>query len=110
MSDAPLATNTEAKPEVALLDADGRFRPAFVLNFPQDAELNALVALFERGDFRTLNQQAPLLAARTNDAAIKTACEDLVRRTRPDPLVKAFLGIAIALALFLVAWSYLHVH
>lgn len=90
----------------ALLDGDGRERPAFLLNFPQDPELARLVAAYERGDFNTVRQEAPALATRTPDPAVRSAANELRRRIDPSPLLLWFLGSAIALFIALAFWSY----
>jgi hypothetical protein len=90
------------------LDADGRLRPRFVLDFPKDPELLELVELFERGDFRALRMRAPELATRTEDAVVRAACQELLRRIQPDPTVKVLLALALAFFGFLLAWAYLH--
>lgn len=90
------------------LDAEGRCRPRFVLDFPKDPELLELVALFERGDFRSLRTRAPVLATKTADPAVQAACAELLRRVQPDPTVKLLLGLSFAFFCFLCAWAYLH--
>ena len=98
------ATSTD---DARLLDADGRYRPRFVLDFPSHPDLDALVAAFERGDFRAVNAGALLLREKSDDPVIKAACDELLSRMRPDPLVMALLGISVLLFAALVAWSYL---
>lgn len=88
-------------------DAEGRYRPRFVLDFPSNADLDTLVDAFERGDFRSVNVGATALREKNQDPAIRAACEELLLRIRPDPLVKALLGISVLLFVALVAWSYL---
>jgi hypothetical protein len=95
---------SEAEPE--LLDAQGRHRPRFVLGFPSEPELTELVALFEKGDFKTLSERAPELEARSADPRVRAACQELVRRTRPDPTVKILLAIALGFFAFVVVWTY----
>jgi hypothetical protein len=101
---APAAA--DAGPEPDALDPEGRYRPRFVLSFPADPELDELVALFENGDFATLSERAPKLAASSADPRVRAACKELVRRTRPDPTVKLMLAIAIGFCAFLLLWTY----
>jgi hypothetical protein len=88
------------------LDKDGRERPRFIFSYPKDPELDRLVAAFERGDYRTVHQAAPRLAESATDPAVKDAARDLFQRIQPDPLVRWFWVIAVAVFTFLVVWSY----
>lgn len=89
------------------LDGDGRERPIFVSQYPQgDARLDALVAAFERGDFRRVYTDGRALLASSPEADIRAATEDLMRRTRPAPLIAGFWGLAVALCLFIAFWAY----
>lgn len=98
--------STDAPEDPRAFDAEGRYRPRFVLDFPSNPDLDALVAAFERGDFRSVNAGAASLREKTEDPAIRAACEELLLRMRPDPLVKGLLGISVLLFAALVAWSY----
>jgi hypothetical protein len=102
----PVSKQPAAPRDEEAFDADGRFRPRFVLSFPDDPDLRALVVLFEKGDFKTLNERAPELARRTQDRDVRAACEELMRRTRPDPTIKLMLLLAIGFFFFLVVWTY----
>jgi hypothetical protein len=84
--------------------------PEFARAFPDDPELKRLLAAFEAGDYRSVRAQAPKLAERTGDAAIRKAALDLKRRTEPDPVQLYLLGLTLALLVFLTAWFYLHKH
>lgn len=90
------------------LDADGRERPHFVFSYPRDPRLDALVAAFERGDFRAVRDGVPMLLRESADPAVKEAAEDLRSRTRPDPLVRWFWFASVSVFTFLVIWSYFH--
>ena len=93
--------------ETHRLDANGRERPAFVFDYPRhDPELNALVDAFELGNFLLVRKRATPLAESSGDPEVKRAALDLLRRTRPDPLVRLFLLVAVLLFTFLAAWSY----
>jgi hypothetical protein len=87
---------------------DGSERPGFVLEFPPDPELDALVKAFERGDFASVRAGAPKLAATTQSPAVRAAALELKQRISPDPMVVWFLGASIGLLIFLVTWSYWH--
>ncbi len=76
-------------------------RPAFAASFPKDEALDALVADFERGDYRRVREEAPGLAARTTDPEVRRAAEELHARTSPDPLAKWLFFLAFALLLTL---------
>jgi hypothetical protein len=98
---------TDAPPvEPRRYDAAGAERPAFVLAFPADPQLDALVAAYERGDFATVRRDARRLAETAETEAVRTAALELRRRITPDPMVVWFLATSILLLIFLVAWSY----
>lgn len=83
-------------------------KPAFAKDFPEDAELGALVDAFGRGDYRTVHDAAPKLAGSTSDPAVKAAAELLLARTRPDPAAKLLFLLAAVLLVFLSGWWVTH--
>ena len=85
---------------------DGRERPAFLLGFPNDPELEQLMRAFELGNYARVRSGAPELAERTTDPKVRAAAEELARRIEPDPLVKVLLGLSIALLVVLTLWAY----
>jgi hypothetical protein len=82
--------------------------PPFARDFPHDAELDALVAAFSRGDYGRVRAEGAALARETKDEAIGRAAQELVDRTRPDPLAVALLGLAALLLVILTAWAIAH--
>ena len=84
--------------------------PAFARAFPQDAELDALVAAFEAGDYARVRREAPALAQRTEDDAVRRAARELRRRLDPDPAAVYMLLAAATLLVFLAGWYWLHPH
>ncbi|MFZ5890114.1 MAG: hypothetical protein ACOY0T_03520 [Myxococcota bacterium] len=95
-----------ASRERSELDAAGMQRPAFILDFPQDPELDELVKAFEAGNYALVRERAPRLAASAERSDVKAAALELARRIEPDPLVKFLLGVAIALFVAVVAYVY----
>lgn len=93
----------------AELDAAGMQRAAFVLDFPEDPELDVLVRAFEAGNFAFVREHAPRLAESSSNADVKAAARELSRRIEPDPLVKFLLGVAAVLFLVVVSYVY-HSH
>ena len=93
-------------PKRAKLNAAGEERPAFLLDFPEDPELERLIQAFEAGNFAQVRSRAPQLAARSADDAVRRAALELRRRTDPDPLLVLLLGLCIVLFVFLVSWVY----
>jgi len=89
--------------------ADGVERPAFLLGFPEDPELEPLIAAFEAGNYAYVRERAPRLSETSEHPEVKAAALELLRRIEPDPLVKFLLGIAIALFVVVVAYVY-HAH
>jgi hypothetical protein len=88
----------------------GESRLPFTHSFPDDPELNKLVAAFEAGDFATVRSEAPKLAQKTDNPDVKKAALDLRRRIEPDPLQLYMLALTFALLAFLTAWFYWHKH
>ncbi|HEY4102361.1 MAG TPA: hypothetical protein VGM44_00655 [Polyangiaceae bacterium] len=88
------------------LNADGRERPHFVLDFPDDAELQRLVRAFEAGDYATVRRFAPRLAETTENPVVAAAARELRKRIDPDPLMKYLLWVALALFAFVVWYTY----
>jgi len=90
------------------LDASGRERPGFLLAFPEDPELERLIAAFEAGNYALVRRDAPAVAERSEDPAVREAALELRRRIDPDPLVKYLLIASVVLLLVLVAYAYSH--
>ena len=88
------------------LDAQGRERPGFWLEFPKDPELQRLVRAFEAGNYQAVRTGAAELAERTEDPIVRAAARELRRRIDPDPLMKYLLWIALALFVFVVWHTY----
>jgi len=106
---APVPAEPEPAPtpaKRAKLNAAGEERPAFLLEFPHEPELELLIAAFEAGNFAKVRRDAPQLAARSEDDAVRRAALELRRRTDPDPLLVGLLALCIALFVFLVTWVY----
>jgi hypothetical protein len=99
------APEADAIPEVPL-NAEGRERPRFLLEFPAHPELQRLVRAFEAGNYRAVREGAPQLAEQTEDAIVRAAARELLRRIDPDPLMKYLLWVALALFVFVVWHTY----
>ena len=102
--DAP-AEGAESKRPA--LDEKGQERPGFLLNFPEDAELEVVIRAFEVGNYRRVQQLAPELSQRHADPEVRAAAAELLQRIQPDPLVKFLYAVAVALFVAVVAWAYL---
>jgi hypothetical protein len=100
------STEAPAIPTSNRLDANGRERPQFILDFPEDPQLAELVAAFERGDFAYVRENAPKLAQTAASPAVQAAARELRRRISPDPMVVWFLAASFVLLIFLMSWSY----
>lgn len=92
----------------APLDAAGMERPTFLLDFPEDPELERLIEAFEGGNYALVRREAEPLAARTKDPEVRDAALELRRRIDPDPLAKGLLALSVLLLLFLTIWAYRH--
>lgn len=97
--DAPVA------PDPAV-GADGRERPAFVLDFPRDPALDKLVRAFEVGNYAYVRENAAELAEKAKDARVRAAAAELARRIEPDPLLKILLALSVLLLFALTIWAY----
>ncbi len=101
-----------AEPELRVferprLDAKGLERPAFLLRFPEDTALEPVIAAFEAGNYAEVREAAQKLSEDGQTPEVRRAAEELLRRIEPDPLMKLFLSVAIALLLVVVAYGYL---
>ncbi len=83
-------------------------RPKFARGFPEHAELDALVAAFESGDYARVRVEAPKLAAKTDDEDVRRAARELRKRIDPDPLALALMGLAALLLLMLSGYYWTH--
>jgi hypothetical protein len=101
----PLAARPSPPPR-DLLDADGRERARFLLDFPEHPELERLTAAFEAGNYALVRREAPKLVERARSPAVRDAASELARRIEPDPLAKYLWAASVALLLFLVVWTY----
>ena len=88
------------------LNAAGEERPTFLLTFPEDPELEALMVAFEQGNFAEVRARAPELAKRSSDPEVRRAALELRRRIDPDPLLIVLLLFSLGLFSFLVVWVY----
>ena len=107
MSDDPPdsgAASPRARPHTNAL---GEERPVFLLEYPHDPELERLIAAFEAGNFALIRRDAPELARRTRDEAVRQAALELRRRIDPDPLLLVMLALSMALLVFISLWIYL---
>lgn len=78
--------------------------PAFAKDFPADPRLDALVALFEKGNYQKARKDAEALLKATDDKAIHAAVAEIQKRLQPDPLALYLLAISAALLAILAGW------
>ena len=95
-----------AASEAPVLNAEGRERPRFLLEFPDDPALQQLVSAFEAGNYRAVRAGAAALAESTEDPIVRAAARELGRRIEPDPLMKYLLFVALGLFVFIVWHTY----
>lgn len=84
--------------------------PTFAAQFPRDAELDALVDAFARGDYAHVRAAAPRLAELAEDEDVRAAALVLRERIDPDPLGKTLIIVAALLLAFLAWWYLGHAH
>ena len=82
--------------------------PSFAEDFPANDELERLVDAFARGDYLTVRNDAPKLAASTDDPEVEKAAEILRERIEPDPTSKLLFVFAAVLLAFLSFWWVTH--
>jgi hypothetical protein len=79
--------------------------PEFARDFPEEPRLDALVRAFAEGDYARVRRDVPDLVKTAESEAVKRAAEELVRRTKADPLMVWLLVLTGALLLALsVYW------
>lgn|GEM_PF-1513738 len=105
------ASDVEDAPASAAKDTkrDSERRPTFARSFPRAPELDALVRAFEDGDYRRVRDEAPEVARRAEDPAVRRAALRLRARTDADPLARGLLALTLVLLVFLtVYWARRH--
>lgn len=107
-ADEPKTSVQQSDDDGAVLDAKGRERPRFLLQFPEHPDLARLVTAFEAGNYALVREEAEALAERAESPAVRDAALELRRRIEPDPLVKYLLALTAALLLFLAYFAYNH--
>ena len=100
---APVPPAAEAGP---VLNAEGRERPRFLLEFPDHPALQQLVSAFEAGNYRAVREGAAVLVEASEDPIVRAAARELRRRVDPDPLMKYLLFVALGLFAFIVWYTY----
>jgi hypothetical protein len=82
--------------------------PSFTRDFPKEPRLDALVRAFADGDYARVRREVPALVQATDDDAVKTAAEELVRRTTPDRQMVMLLALTGALLVLLSVYWFVH--
>ncbi|HVR18404.1 MAG TPA: hypothetical protein VMS65_01865 [Polyangiaceae bacterium] len=103
---APSDDAKDEKPAGPALTAEGWERPGFVVDFPNDPELDRLVRAFELGNYAFVREHGAKLAKSAAEESVRSAANELVRRTDPDPLVRILLLMSVGLFLFMVFYAY----
>ncbi|WP_394848157.1 hypothetical protein LZC95_11910 [Pendulispora brunnea] len=78
--------------------------PSFARSFPRNESLDDLVRAFASGNYRKIHVQAPELASRATDPAVRDAARVLLERLQPDPLAKIILLAAVMLLAVMATW------
>jgi hypothetical protein len=103
---SPAPGGSVASESGAVLNSEGRERPRFLLEFPNDPALQQLVREFEAGNYQAVREGAAKLVESTEDPIIRAAARELGRRIEPDPLMKYLLFVALGLFVFVVWYTY----
>ena len=85
-------------------------RPPFAESYPREPTLDDLVRAFQTGDYARVRENAPKLAASTDDAAVRASALDLRSRIDADPIAKALLVFTGILLAALTVWWVVHAH
>jgi hypothetical protein len=75
--------------------------PAFARGFPEEPRLGALVQAFACGDYARVRREGRVLAKSAETNEVKSAAQELVRRTEADPLMTLLLLLTFLLLGFL---------
>ena len=79
-------------------------RPRFAKGFPSNAELDRLVDAFSAGNFALVRREAPALADKAEDEAVRDAARELRRRISPEPTAVYLWALGVALVLMLYGY------
>lgn len=82
--------------------------PAFAKDFPPDPALDALVDLFEQGNYAAAREKAEALKKSTESASVRSAADEILRRMKPDPLALYLVALSAALLAALAGWYWTH--
>lgn len=99
-------TEAEALPRRSPFDDRGNERPSFLLNFPEDPELERMIAAFEAGNYAEVRRLSAGVVEGAKDPEVRAAALELRRRIDPDSLSVSIVAISVALLLFLLVWAY----
>ncbi len=81
-------------------------RSPFTQDFPDDPDLQLLVAAFEQGRYDIVRARAPKLAQTTDNPEVAKAARELRRRLDADPLSVQLLLATLLLLVVLTSWAY----
>jgi hypothetical protein len=76
-------------------------RPSFARDFPREPGLDALVEAFARGNYARVRAEAVSLAASSGAEDVRRAAQELLARTKPDPMALGLLALTGALLVVL---------
>ena len=83
-------------------------RPRFLARFPDHEGLAKAVLAYERGDYAEVRVMSKNLLAREDDAEVRGAASELLRRIEPDRLIVAILWSSFVLLALVILWAYGH--
>jgi hypothetical protein len=89
-------------------DATARAVPRFAKDFPDDAELDALVAAFVGGNYAKVRRGATALAKSADKSEVRHAAAELLSRTKADPLSIYLFALAAVLLVVLSGYWVTH--
>lgn len=80
-------------------------KPAFLSTLPATPEIDELARLFEQGNYAALRKRAKELSPAA-EPRVQAGIDELVLRTRPEPLLLWIFGLSFVLLVLVTAFAY----
>jgi hypothetical protein len=83
-------------------------RPRFLDNFPKHEALSGAISAYEAGNYAEVRRQCEHLLLQEQDAQLRRAATELLRRIEPDRLIVVILWASFVLLGMVMIWAYGH--
>ncbi len=107
-SPEPPNSSDETMPAVRHRRRRSPARPRFLSGFPKHEGLSRAALAFEQGNYAQVRVLCKQLLEREDDADVREAAAELLRRIEPDRLVLAILWGSFILLGLIILWAYGH--